>query len=98
MILAKVVGTVVATQKSESLEGLKLLVVRPANFEGRVEAASTPLVAADAAGAGVGELVLVAQGSGARQTDFTDGRPSDATIIAVVDTVEVEGRESFRKY
>jgi microcompartment protein CcmK/EutM len=95
MQLAKVVGSVVATRKEESLTGLKLLLVRPVDEEGR-EGASV-LVAADAVGAGPGELVLVASGSSARQTLATDKRPVDAVVMAIVDSWDVGGAVKYRK-
>jgi ethanolamine utilization protein EutN/carbon dioxide concentrating mechanism protein CcmL len=95
MQLAKVVGSVVATRKEESLSGLKLLLVRPVDEEGR-EGASV-LVAADAVGAGPGELVLVAAGSSARQTLATDKRPVDAVVMAIVDSWDVGGAVKYRK-
>ncbi len=95
MQLAKVVGSVVATRKEESLTGLKLLLVRPVDEEGREGA--TVLVAADAVGAGPGELVLVASGSSARQTLATDKRPVDAVVMAIVDSWDVGGAVKYRK-
>jgi microcompartment protein CcmK/EutM len=95
MQLAKVIGTVVATQKSERLDGLKLLVICPMNPDGSLS--SNYLVAADAVGAGVDEVVLYASGSSARQTEATQNRPSDSTIIAIVDTVEVGGDVVYEK-
>ena len=95
MQLAKVVGSVVATWKEESLSGLKLLLVRPVDEEGREGA--TVLVAADAVGAGPGELVLVATGSSARQTVSTDKRPCDAVVMAIVDSWEIGGEDRYRK-
>ena len=95
MVLAKVVGTVVATRKEGSLEGLKLLLVRVIDEEGRETGAS--LVAADAVGAGPGEVVLIASGSSARQTTMTDKRPVDAVVMAIVDSVAVGSVEKYRK-
>ena len=95
MQLAKVVGSVVATRKEESLSGLKLLLVRPVDEEGRDGA--NVLVAADAVGAGPGEIVLVAAGSSARQTVATDKRPVDAVVMAIVDTWDVGGAVKYRK-
>ena len=95
MQLAKVVGSVVATRKEESLSGLKLLLVRPVDEEGR-EGANV-LVAADAVGAGPGEIVLVAAGSSARQTLVTDKRPVDAVVMAIVDSWDVGGAVKYRK-
>ncbi|MBL8602263.1 MAG: EutN/CcmL family microcompartment protein [Myxococcales bacterium] len=95
MLIARVTGTLVATRKEPTLEGLKLLVVRPADAQGNPTGA--PLVAADAVGAGVGEVVLVASGSSARQTTATQNRPVDAVIMAIVDTLDVDGQVTFEK-
>jgi microcompartment protein CcmK/EutM len=94
MTLGKVVGTVVATRKEQTLEGLRFMLVRPVDAEGRETGGF--LVAADAVGAGPGEMVLVASGSSARQTQATNNRPVDAVIMAIVDTWEV-GRETKYK-
>ena len=95
MVLAKVVGTVVATRKEGSLEGLKLLLVRVIDEEGKETGAA--IVAADAVGAGPGEVVLIASGSSARQTAMTDKRPVDAVVRAIVDSVAVGSVEKYRK-
>lgn len=95
MQLAKVVGTVVATRKESTLEGLKLLVVRPLDEEGKE--LGSQLVAADAVGAGPDEIVLIASGSSARQTQQTDKRPIDAVIMAIVDSWAIDGVVKFRK-
>jgi microcompartment protein CcmK/EutM len=95
MVLAKVVGTVVATRKEGSLDGLKLLLVRVIDEEGKETGAS--IVAADAVGAGPGEVVLIASGSSARQTSMTDKRPVDAVVMAIVDSVAVGNAEKYRK-
>ena len=95
MFLGKVVGTLVATQKETSLDGLKFLVVRRLNVENEDERGY--VVAADAVGAGLGEVVMVATGSSARQTVMTDKRPCDAVIMAIVDSWEVDGREVYQK-
>ncbi|GAG20423.1 unnamed protein product [marine sediment metagenome] len=95
MMLAKVVGTVVATRKEQSLSGLKFLLLRQVDLEGKEAAAH--VVAADAVGAGVGEMVLYATGSSARQTTLTDKRPCDAVIMAIVDTWEVGGQIKYKK-
>jgi microcompartment protein CcmK/EutM len=92
MHLAKVIGNVVATQKSPELEGAKLLFIQPyVNRDKKLEAAGRSIVAVDSVGAGVGELVLYTQGSGARLTPATKGAPADAVIVGIVDSVEVEG-------
>ena len=95
MTLGKVVGTVVATRKEPTLDGLKFMLVRAVDGEGKETAAFT--VAADAVGAGPGELVLVASGSSARQTQATNNRPVDAVIMAIIDTLEVGGTLTFDK-
>ena len=95
MILAKVIGTVVSTRKEESLRGLKFLMVRPVDLNGN-ETGSI-VVAADAVGAGPGEMVLYATGSSARQTVMTDKRPCDAVIMAIVDNWEVGGQIKYKK-
>lgn len=95
MLLGRVAGTLVATRKEESLEGLKFLVVRQIGVDGKETGGY--VVANDAVGAGVGEVVLYAQGSSARQTERTRDRPSDAVVMAIVDTWEVGGKEIYRK-
>ncbi len=96
MQLARVKGTVVSTQKSEKLVGLKLLVVEPIDVE-TLEPAGKPLVAVDAVGAGEGEVVLFVAGSSARLTARTKDLPVDATIMGIVDYVELMGRRTFAK-
>ena len=95
MQLCKVAGTVVATRKEPSLDGLKLMLVRQVDTDGRETGGF--VIAADAVGAGPGELVLVAAGSSARQTTATANRPVDAVIMAIVDTWEVGGETKYRK-
>jgi microcompartment protein CcmK/EutM len=95
VLLGKVIGTVVATRKEPTLEGSKLLVVRGLDLDGKPTA--TLVVAVDAVGAGVGEWVLYASGSSARQTEMTKDRPVDATIMAIVDTLEVGGQTKYEK-
>jgi len=77
------------------MEGLKFLVVRGLDVDNNDMRPF--LVAADAVGAGMGEVVLVATGSSARQTEATRDRPCDAVIMAIVDTWEVGGEERYRK-
>ncbi len=95
MQLAKVIGSVVSTRKEASIEGLKLLLVRPLDEENRET--GNPLVAADAVGAGPEEVVLIASGSSARQTQQTKERPVDAVIMAIVDTWSVDAKTKYRK-
>ena len=95
MFLGKVVGTLVSTQKEKSLDGLKFLVVQRLTVANETD--SGYVVAADAVGAGLDEVVMVASGSSARQTVLTDKRPCDAVIMAIVDSWEIGGREIYRK-
>lgn len=88
MFLAKVVGNVVSTQKDEKFVGTKLLIVRKMDENRQLIGES--LVAIDTVGAGNGEIVLVVTGSGARYVDTSERViPSDASIIGIVDSVEV---------
>ena len=95
MLLGKIVGTVVSTRKDLELVGLKLLLVQACDFDGKPK--GQVVVAADAVGAGIGEVVLYASGSSARQTAVTQNRPVDATIMAIVDLVEVDGTRRYTK-
>lgn len=88
MILARILGTVVATRKDERLQGKKLLVVRPVSPEGRDEPGY--LVAVDTVGAGFRETVVVVSGSSARMAQGCKDCPVDAAIVGIVDTVRVE--------
>ncbi|HEX5631566.1 MAG TPA: EutN/CcmL family microcompartment protein [Acidimicrobiia bacterium] len=95
MLLGRVVGTVVASRKEPTLEGLKFLVVRQIDVD--ESDTSAYVVAADAVGAGVGEVVMYATGSSARQTVATRDRPCDAVVMAIVDTWEVAGDVKYVK-
>jgi microcompartment protein CcmK/EutM len=95
MNLGKVVGTVVATRKEASMEGVKFMLVRHVDPEGKETGGH--VVAADAVGAGPGELVLIATGSSARQTKATENRPCDAVIMAIVDSWEIGGKDKYKK-
>jgi microcompartment protein CcmK/EutM len=95
MLLGRVIGTLVATRKEPTIEGLKLLVVRACDVDGKPTGAL--VVAVDAVGAGVGEVVLVSAGSSARQTQMTQNRPVDHTIMAIVDEVAVDGERRYTK-
>ena len=95
MLIAKVVGSAVATIKDQKLTGTKLLIIREADVYG--EATGKPLVAIDTVNAGLGDLVLIAGGSSARQTEITRDRPVDAVIMAVLDSLEVGGEVTYRK-
>lgn len=95
MNLGKVVGTVVSTRKEPVLDGIRFLLVRLVDVEGKET--SSFVVAADAMGAGPGEMVLTAAGSSARQTTLTDKKPVDNVIMAIVDTWEVDGTTKYTK-
>jgi microcompartment protein CcmK/EutM len=96
MLLAKVVGTVVATRKDPKIEGLKFLLLRQISPETGKEGGF--VVANDAVGCGVGEFVLYASGSSARQTEVTKDRPCDAVIMAIVDSWEIDGTTIYDKH
>lgn len=95
MQIAKVRGTVVSTQKTRSLTGVKLLLLQFINEEGQ------PLekyeVAADTVGAGLNEWVLVSRGSAARVEDGQQERPLDAMVVGIIDTVTVDNRLLYSK-
>ncbi|NOR35968.1 MAG: ethanolamine utilization protein EutN [Woeseiaceae bacterium] len=95
MKLAKVLGTVVATEKDSKLQGFKFLVLGLWGHDNKPAGGS--VVAVDAVGAGVGEMVLFASGSSARQTAATDNKPVDAVVMAIVDSWEIEGDEKYCK-
>lgn len=95
MFIGEVVGTVVSTVKDEKVTDLRLQIVR--QLDENNEPRGGYVVAADAIGAGHGDLVLYAQGSSARQTVLTDGRPIDAAIFAVIDSWDVDGDVIYRK-
>jgi ethanolamine utilization protein EutN len=99
MFLARVEGVVVATKKDPTLEGRKLLLVRPQLVDetnpGRFRNGVNTIVAIDAVGAGIGELVLFAQGSSARLAPGLKAAPVDAVIVGIVDSVDVLGQNLY---
>lgn len=95
MLIAKVIGTTVSTIKDEKLFSKKLLILRQTDESGNP--AGKPYVAVDTVDAGIGDLVLTCAGSSARQTDITKDTPVDAVIMAVIDSLEVDGTVTFRK-
>ena len=95
MVLGKVIGTLVASRKEPTLDGLKLLVVRACDVHGTPTGGIA--VAVDAVGAGIGEVVLYVAGSSARQTQVTQNRPVDATIMAIVDEIAIGGERAYVK-
>ena len=99
MFLAKVTGVVVATQKVASMTGQKLLTVEPLRVDpqqrDRLTGTGRTFVCVDAVGAGLGEMVLISQGSSARFTPETEKLPIDCAVVGIVDSVNVEGRTVF---
>lgn len=95
MLIARVVGDVVSTIKDDKIVGRKLLIVREVSTENEI--VGKPIVAIDTVDAGIGDVVLIAQGSSARQTNITKETPTDAVIMAIVDSLEVNGQVTFRK-
>jgi microcompartment protein CcmK/EutM len=94
--LARVVGTVVSTQKDPKLEGLRFFLLQDLGRD--LTPKDSIVVAADSVGCGVGEIVLYASGSSARQTDVTDNRPCDATVMAIIDAIDTsDGIGSYSK-
>lgn len=97
MYAARVIGTVVCTTKDEKLNGKKMQVVQPVSLL-TLQNDGKPAVAIDTVGAGISEIVLVVGGSSARQTSITNGTPVDATIMAIVDYIDIEGKKVFDKH
>ena len=95
MNLGKVAGTVVSTHIVESMQGVKLLLVKYIDEQG--QETGSQVVAADSVGAGPHEVVLVATGSSARQTTITDKKPWDAVIMAIVDSWSLGDKDMYRK-
>jgi microcompartment protein CcmK/EutM len=95
MRLGRIVGTVVSTRKDEKIVGLQLYVVRDLSLD--MADKSSFVVAADSVGAGVGEVVLYASGSSARQTTATNNRPVDHCVMAIVDEYDVGGALVYQK-
>lgn len=100
MFLAKVTGSVVSTQKVETMRGHKLLVVEPFRLDmttrKSLTSAGRTFVAVDMLGAGVGEMVLITQGSSARLTPETKSLPIDCVVVGIVDRVDVDQHCVFR--
>ena len=89
MLIARVIGTIVATRKHDRLVGRKIQVVQPLDVKGE-KPEGEPFVAVDAVGAGVTERVIVVRGSGARQGVDDELSPVDATIIGIIDRIDIE--------
>ncbi len=97
MQLARVIGSVVSTRKSDRLNGLKLLVAVPIDM-GTFEEKGAPFVTVDTVGAGEGEIVMWAGGSSSRQTELTNAKPVDSSIIGIVDFVDILGKRVYNKH
>jgi len=95
MIFGQVAGTVVATRREDGIRGAKYLLVEECSCRG--EGRSRYHVALDVVDAGVGEMVMIAQGSSCRQTEVSDRKPVDALICGIVDLVDEQGRIVYRK-
>ena len=96
MLLARVTGTVVSTCKEQRIEGIKFLLLEKidaATMQGKKDY----VVAMDSVGAGIDEVVFYVSGSSSRMTAVTDGKPSDAAIIAIVDSIDVKGEMVYQK-
>jgi len=96
MVLAKVIGTVISTKKEPKIEGIKFLLLDKINPETMKEKGDF-IVAMDSVGAGLGEIVFYVTGSSSRMTGTTEGKPSDATITAIVDEIDINGKWVYRK-
>jgi ethanolamine utilization protein EutN len=101
MFLAKVTGSIVATQKVDNMRGQKLLIVEPYRLDAETHAklitTGRSFVSVDTLGAGVGEFVLITQGSSARFTPETKELPVDTVIVGIVDRVDAGGHCVFAK-
>ncbi len=95
MLLGKVIGTVWSTRKDENLVGAKFLIVRELDLD--YKPLKNFVVAVDSVGAGVGEIVLAAQGSSARQTNITKNKPVDAVIMAIVDKLDISVKDNLQE-
>ncbi len=101
MFVAKVTGSIVSTQKVDSMIGQKLLVVEPYRLDTKdrqsLITTGRTFIAVDALGAGVGDMVLITQGSSARFTPETGKLPIDCVIIGIVDTVSIEKNNVYKR-
>jgi microcompartment protein CcmK/EutM len=97
MFIGKVVGTVISTQKDQGLTGFKLLVIRSLD-PGTGKLGSSYQIACDSVGAGEEDVVISVAGSSARMTERTKDKPVDATIVAIIDHIDVGGTLTYQKY
>ncbi len=95
MRIALVIGSTVSTIKDEALRGRKLLIVRPADTEGKPT--GEPYIAVDTVSAGTGDLVIVTEGSSARYTGLTQNASVDLVIVGVIDSLESGGKFTYQK-
>ncbi len=96
MLLARVSGTIVATEKTENLKGSRLLLIEKLDVS-TMKGKNDFLVALDGIGVNVGEIVFYVTGSSARLTDMSKGKPTDSTITGIVDNIEKEGKLIYQK-
>lgn len=94
MIIAKIVGSIVATTKDEKLNGKKMLVVQPLDMV-TMNPNGNQMVSIDTVGSGEGEIVMVVGGSSARQTNITKDTPVDSAIVGVIDQITIEGKTTY---
>jgi len=96
VILGRVTGQVVSTHKEQTLEGITFLLVERINPR-TLAGSGDFVVALDAVGAGNGEIVFYVSGSSARMTEVTNGKPADATITAIVESIDIDGGTTYTK-
>ena len=96
MQLAKVIGSLVSTRKSDKLHGMKILIAIPVDMD-TFEEKGEPFATIDTIGAGEGEVVMCVGGSSSRQTDMTEAKPVDNSIVAIIDSVDILGKRCFDK-
>lgn len=101
MFVAKVTGSMVSTQKVDSMVGYKLLIVEPYRLEAKkrksLETTGRTFVAVDTLGAGAGDYVLITQGSSARLTEETKTMPIDCMIVGIIDSVHVDSGKVYSR-
>jgi ethanolamine utilization protein EutN len=95
MIIARVMGTAVASAKHPALHATKILVICPTNIDGEIS--GDPALAVDLVGSGQGELVIVSQGSSARLATDYKNSPVDAAIVGILDSLQYDEKIRFRK-
>ncbi len=97
MLIGKVKGTVISTNKCAQLNGWKLLIVQPVDLE-TMQEKGDHVVVMDGIGAGEGEIVMCVAGSSSRHSDETKTAPSDITLLAVIDTIDIKGERVYEKF